>query len=156
MKERLKSVPVSLQEKTALKSKFDALLENLNYTWQHCDNEWDFSSRRVVFVFSLSSRLYTKPETLILTVIYVSRSVQKFIKNPRKCFNMIPSSKFAFNRTSREIIKEISRQISKTSTATNSDAITRQENKMNLDLNTRDRHAGNNKWNKLSRLNNIR
>lgn len=114
------------------------------------------SSDRIVFVLSLSTSLYTKPITLFLTVIYVSQVVLKLTKYSRKCFKMIPSTKLSLNRTSREIFKEFTRQISKTSTATNSDAITRQENKINFDLNTSDGHVGNNKWNKLSKLNNIR
>lgn len=111
--------------------------------------------QRLVFTLSLSDRLYTQEYSLFSTVIYVN-TAQYCQRNAEVQIKMIPSSKIAFKRTSREIIKEISRQISKTSTATNSDAITRQENKMNLDLNTRDKLVSNNKWNKLSRLNNIR
>nr|QYV43139.1 farnesyl diphosphate synthase [Colaphellus bowringi] len=69
---------------------------------------------------------------------------------------MFSSKKLALNPTSREIIREIKRHISKTSVVPNSDAISRQDNNLggNLDLNSTE--YGKTKWAKLSKQNNIR
>lgn len=67
---------------------------------------------------------------------------------------MFSSTKICLNRTSREFLRELKRQISKTSAATNSDTISSQENKLKLDLSGKNRNV--NKWMKISRQNNIR
>ncbi|CAG9812989.1 unnamed protein product [Phaedon cochleariae] len=67
---------------------------------------------------------------------------------------MFSSNKLAVNRTSREIGREIRRLICKTTSAPNSDAISRQDNKRVM--NNVECNSVSNKWSTLSRHNNMR
>ncbi|CAG9831692.1 unnamed protein product [Diabrotica balteata] len=72
---------------------------------------------------------------------------------------MMSSKNLMFNRSSRELLKNIRRQISKTSSAPNSDAISRQDHKLgvkNLDLNGSEQKSAHEKWFVHSKHNNIR
>ncbi|XP_072382647.1 farnesyl pyrophosphate synthase-like isoform X2 [Diabrotica undecimpunctata] len=72
---------------------------------------------------------------------------------------MMSSKNLMFNRSSRELLKNIRRHISKTSSAPNSDAISRQDHKLgvkNLDLNGSEQMSANEKWFVHSKHNNIR
>nr|CAI5863586.1 unnamed protein product [Callosobruchus analis] len=67
---------------------------------------------------------------------------------------MFASEKIFLNRASREILRELRRSISKTSSASNSEAISSRQEGRGTDLNA-DRHTKS-KWIKISRQNNIR
>ncbi|CAH1100522.1 unnamed protein product [Psylliodes chrysocephalus] len=71
---------------------------------------------------------------------------------------MLSPKSLAMNRTSRELFKEIRRHISKTSSVPNSDAVSRQDSKLgiNLELKGSDPRTASEKWSIHSRHNNIR